>query len=95
MTERLVKIYDVTLRDGTQGENISFSIHDKIRIASKPTNARMYRLSLSRSGRSAKNLCIGHRSEESIQLEKEDEPSLTELSHGADNAASLRRRLDL
>ncbi|HWP90854.1 MAG TPA: citramalate synthase [Thermodesulfobacteriota bacterium] len=35
MTERMVKIYDVTLRDGTQGENISFSIHDKIRIASK------------------------------------------------------------
>ena len=35
MTERVVKIYDVTLRDGTQGENISFSIQDKIRIASK------------------------------------------------------------
>lgn len=31
----LVKIYDVTLRDGTQGEDISFSIHDKIRIAQK------------------------------------------------------------
>ncbi len=35
MTERLVKIYDVTLRDGTQGENISFSVNDKLRIASK------------------------------------------------------------
>ncbi len=35
MTERIVKVYDVTLRDGTQGENISFSIHDKIRIAAK------------------------------------------------------------
>ncbi|MFQ5786865.1 MAG: citramalate synthase [Thermodesulfobacteriota bacterium] len=35
MTERTVNIYDVTLRDGTQGENIAFSIHDKIRIASK------------------------------------------------------------
>jgi len=35
MTERVVKIYDVTLRDGTQGENISFSIEDKLRIASK------------------------------------------------------------
>jgi len=30
-----VEIYDVTLRDGTQGENISFSIHDKIRITEK------------------------------------------------------------
>jgi 2-isopropylmalate synthase len=29
----LVKIYDTTLRDGTQGEDISFQIEDKIRIA--------------------------------------------------------------
>jgi len=35
MSDRLVKIYDVTLRDGTQGEDISFSIHDKLRIAQK------------------------------------------------------------
>lgn len=35
MSDRSVKIYDVTLRDGTQGESISFSIHDKIRIAQK------------------------------------------------------------
>lgn len=35
MQNRVVKIYDVTLRDGTQGENTSFSIHDKIRIANK------------------------------------------------------------
>jgi 2-isopropylmalate synthase len=35
MKDRIVKIYDVTLRDGTQGENISFSIEDKLRIASK------------------------------------------------------------
>lgn len=35
MIERVVKIYDVTLRDGTQGENIAFSIQDKIRIAHK------------------------------------------------------------
>ena len=30
-----VKIYDTTLRDGTQGEGISFSMADKIRIAEK------------------------------------------------------------
>src|SRR6202048_307400 len=28
-------IYDTTLRDGTQAEGISFSVHDKIRIAEK------------------------------------------------------------
>ena len=32
---KTVEIYDVTLRDGTQGENISFSIHDKIRITQR------------------------------------------------------------
>lgn len=35
MNNRTVEIYDVTLRDGTQGENISFSIHDKLRISEK------------------------------------------------------------
>ncbi len=35
MSDKSVKIYDVTLRDGTQGEDISFSIHDKLRIAQK------------------------------------------------------------
>lgn len=35
MSKQSVKIYDVTLRDGTQGEDISFSIHDKLRIAQK------------------------------------------------------------
>jgi 2-isopropylmalate synthase len=30
-----VEIYDTTLRDGTQGEGISFSVADKIRIAEK------------------------------------------------------------
>ena len=30
-----IAIYDTTLRDGTQAEGISFSVHDKIRIAEK------------------------------------------------------------
>jgi 2-isopropylmalate synthase len=32
---RLIKIYDTTLRDGSQAEDISFSLEDKIRIAQK------------------------------------------------------------
>ena len=30
---RQIQIYDTTLRDGSQGEGISFSLHDKIAIA--------------------------------------------------------------
>jgi len=32
---RLIKIYDTTLRDGTQGEGVSFSMEDKIRLCSR------------------------------------------------------------
>ncbi|MBL9208462.1 MAG: citramalate synthase [Opitutaceae bacterium] len=32
---KAVKIYDTTLRDGTQGEGISFSVTDKLRIAER------------------------------------------------------------
>ena len=28
-----IQIYDTTLRDGSQGEGISFSLHDKLAIA--------------------------------------------------------------
>lgn len=34
MSEKVL-IYDCTLRDGTQGENVSLSVHDKIRIAER------------------------------------------------------------
>ncbi|MFV0417039.1 MAG: citramalate synthase [Chthoniobacterales bacterium] len=33
--KQTVKLYDTTLRDGTQGEGVSFSILDKIRVAEK------------------------------------------------------------
>lgn len=35
MTAKSVSIYDTTLRDGTQGTGISFSVLDKIRVAEK------------------------------------------------------------
>lgn len=35
LTMRDIKIYDTTLRDGTQAEDISFSSEDKVRIAEK------------------------------------------------------------
>lgn len=33
--QRTIEIYDTTLRDGTQGEGISLSLHDKLRIAQR------------------------------------------------------------
>jgi len=33
--EKQVLIYDTTLRDGTQGEQINFSAEEKLRIAQK------------------------------------------------------------
>lgn len=35
MTTKRVTLYDTTLRDGTQGTGISFSVQDKIRVAEK------------------------------------------------------------
>ena len=31
----MLKLYDTTLRDGTQSEDISFSVEDKVRIAER------------------------------------------------------------
>ena len=35
MTSRAIAIYDTTLRDGTQGEGVSLSLHDKLQITAR------------------------------------------------------------
>ena len=37
----VVEIYDTTLRDGTQGESISLSVNDKLRIASQVSESQV------------------------------------------------------
>src|SRR4030042_3274293 len=32
---RKIKVYDTTLRDGTQAEDVAFSVEDKVRIATR------------------------------------------------------------
>ncbi|MEO0272899.1 MAG: citramalate synthase, partial [candidate division WOR-3 bacterium] len=33
--ERQILLYDTTLRDGTQGEDISFSLEDKLKVVKR------------------------------------------------------------
>ena len=35
MNLKPIQIYDTTLRDGTQGEGVSFSLHDKLQISQR------------------------------------------------------------
>ena len=35
MDNKLIELFDTTLRDGTQGEGVNLSVEDKIRIAEK------------------------------------------------------------
>ena len=35
MENKLIEIFDTTLRDGTQGEGVNLSVDDKLRIAEK------------------------------------------------------------
>jgi len=35
LSKQSIKIYDTTLRDGSQAEDIAFSVEDKVRIAQK------------------------------------------------------------
>ncbi|MCS6951122.1 MAG: hypothetical protein NZ520_11740, partial [bacterium] len=35
MDKRRIEIYDTTLRDGSQGEGVNFTVEDKLKIAQR------------------------------------------------------------
>src|SRR5437867_4216037 len=53
---RLTKIYDTTLRDGTQGEGVSFSMEDKVRLASRLDALGVHYIEGGRPGSNPKDL---------------------------------------
>src|SRR3989442_8285340 len=53
---RLIKIYDTTLRDGTQGEGASFSMEDKRRLATRLDALGIHYIERGRPGSKPKDL---------------------------------------
>src|SRR5216117_3335620 len=58
---RLIKIYDTTLRDGTQGEGVSFSGEDKVRLATRLDALGIHYIEGGWPGSNPKDLRFFHR----------------------------------
>lgn len=54
--KELVKLYDTTLRDGTQAEDISFSVEDKLRISEKLDEAGIHYIEAGWPGSNPKDM---------------------------------------
>jgi 2-isopropylmalate synthase len=58
---RQIRIYDTTLRDGTQGEGVSFSMEDKVRLASRLDALGIHYIEGGWPGSNPKDLRFFHR----------------------------------
>src|SRR2546423_4790894 len=58
---RLIRIYDTTLRDGTQGEGVSFSMEDKVRLATRLDALGIHYIEGGWPGSNPKDLRFFHR----------------------------------
>ena len=58
---RQIRIYDTTLRDGTQGEGVSFSMEDKVRLATRLDALGIHYIEGGWPGSNPKDLRFFHR----------------------------------
>lgn len=58
---RLIKLYDTTLGDGTQGEGVSFFMEDTVRLASRFDAIGIHYIEGAWLGSNAKDLHFFHR----------------------------------
>src|SRR5262245_45068245 len=63
---REIKIYDTTLRDGTQGEGVAFSMEDKVRIAQRLDHLGIHYIEGGWPGSNAKDLRFFKRVQDAV-----------------------------
>src|SRR3989475_3014329 len=93
---RLIKIYDTTLRDGTQGEGISFSMEDKVRLATRLDALGIHYIEGGWPGSNPKDLRFFRRMQDvTFKHAKLAAFSMTRRAGGAaDSDANMRALLD-
>ena len=94
--QRLIKIYDTTLRDGTQGEGVSFSGEDKVRLASRLDALGIHYIEGGWPGSNPKDLRFFRRMQDvTLKHAKLAAFSMTRRAGGrADNDANMRALID-
>ncbi|PYM76811.1 MAG: citramalate synthase [Candidatus Rokuibacteriota bacterium] len=93
---RLIKIYDTTLRDGTQGEGVSFSMEDKVRLATRLDALGIHYIEGGWPGSNPKDLRFFARMQDvSLKHAKLAAFSMTRRAGGvAESDANMRALLD-
>jgi len=93
---RLIRIYDTTLRDGTQGEGVSFSMEDKVRLASKLDALGIHYIEGGWPGSNPKDLRFFRRMQDvGLKQAKLAAFSMTRRAGGAaDNDDNMRALID-
>ena len=93
---RTIKIYDTTLRDGTQGEGVSFSMEDKVRLAARFDAIGIHYIEGGWPGSNPKDLRFFRRMQDvTFKHAKLAAFSMTRRAGGAaDSDANMRALLD-
>src|SRR2546430_8026606 len=93
---RLIKIYDTTLRDVTQGEGVSFSMEDKVRLTSRLDALGIHYIEGGWPGSNPKDLRFFHRMQDvNLKHAKLAAFSMTRRANAtADSDANMQALLD-